>query len=80
LGFPVALAGTLGYIWAGQNMPDMPPGAMGYVYMPGLLFISLASMSTAPLGARTAHRMDITPLKRAFAVVLYILAAYFLLR
>jgi uncharacterized membrane protein YfcA len=80
LGFPIALAGTLGYIWAGQNMPDMPPGSMGYVYMPGLLFIALASISTAPLGARTAHRMDIRPLKRAFAVVLYMLAAYFLLR
>jgi uncharacterized membrane protein YfcA len=80
LGFPIALAGTLGYIWAGQNMPDMPPGSIGYVYMPGLLFIALASISTAPLGARTAHRMDIRPLKRAFAVVLYMLAAYFLLR
>lgn len=80
LGFPIALAGTLGYILAGHHLPDMPSGAMGYVYMPGLLFISLASISTAPLGARTAHRMDITPLKRAFAVVLYILAAYFLLR
>jgi len=80
LGFPIAFAGTLGYIWAGQNMPDMPPGAFGYLYVPGLVVISLASICTAPLGARTAHRMDIRPLKKAFAVVLYILAAYFLLR
>ena len=80
LGFPIALAGTLGYIWAGQNLPDMPPGAFGYLYVPGLLIISIASISTAPLGARTAHRMDIRPLKRVFAVVLYMLAAYFLLR
>ena len=80
LGFPIALAGTLGYAWAGRQLPDMPPGALGYLYLPGLLVISLASMSTAPLGARTAHRMDIRPLKRAFAVVLYLLAAYFLLR
>ena len=35
---------------------------------------------TAPLGARTAHRMDIRPLKKVFAAVLYVLAAYFLLR
>ena len=80
LGFPIALAGTLGYIWAGQNMPDMPPGAFGFLYVPGLLLVSLASICTAPLGARTAHRMDIRPLKKVFAVVLYILAAYFLLR
>jgi len=80
LGFPIALAGTLGYILAGRALPDMPPGAFGYVYVPGLVVIAIASISTAPLGARTAHSMDIRPLKRAFAVVLYMLAAYFLMR
>ncbi len=80
LGFPIALAGTLGYIWAGQGVPQMPPGSFGYLYLPGLFIISFASMLLAPLGARTAHRMDIQPLKKVFAVVLYCLAAYFLLR
>ncbi len=80
LGFPIALAGTLGYIWAGQGMPQMPPGSIGYLYLPGLVVVSLASICTAPLGARTAHRMDIRPLKKVFAAVLYVLAAYFLLR
>ncbi|MES2384280.1 MAG: sulfite exporter TauE/SafE family protein [Pseudomonadota bacterium] len=80
LGFPIALAGTLGYIWAGQGMPEMPPGSIGYLYLPGLIVVSLASICTAPLGARTAHRMDIRPLKKVFAVLLYALAAYFLFR
>ena len=80
LGFPIAMAGTLGYIWAGQGLPQMPPGSVGYLDLPGLLVISLASMTTAPLGARTAHGMDIRPLKKVFATVLYGLAAYFLLR
>jgi uncharacterized membrane protein YfcA len=80
LGFPIALAGTLGYIWAGQDLPPMPAESIGYLYLPGLIVIALASMSSAPLGARTAHGMDIRPLKKVFAFVLYILAAYFLLR
>lgn len=80
LGFPIAVAGTIGYIWAGMGLPDMPAGSFGYLYLPGLVIISLASMLVAPLGARTAHRMDIQPLKKVFAVVLYCLAAYFLLR
>ena len=80
LGFPVALAGTLSYAWAGRDLPQMPPGSLGYLYLPGLLVIALASMSMAPLGARTAHRMDIRPLKRVFALMLYCLAAYFLFR
>lgn len=78
LGFPIALAGTLGYIWAGFGLPQMPPGSVGYLYLPALVIISIASMAMAPLGARTAHRMDIRPLKKVFATVLYGLAAYFL--
>ncbi|HZY18066.1 MAG TPA: sulfite exporter TauE/SafE family protein [Ramlibacter sp.] len=80
LGFPIALAGTAGYIWAGQGLPQMPPGSFGFLYLPGLVIISMASMLMAPLGARTAHRMDIQPLKKVFAIVLYCLAAYFLFR
>jgi uncharacterized membrane protein YfcA len=80
LGFPVALAGTLGYLWAGRDLPQLAPGSVGYLYLPGLVVISLASMAMAPLGARTAHRMDIRPLRKVFAVFLYALAAYFLLR
>jgi uncharacterized membrane protein YfcA len=80
LGFPIAVAGTIGYIWAGHGLPQMPPGSIGYLYLPGLVIISLASMLMAPVGARTAHRMDIQPMRKLFAVVLYCLAAYFLLR
>ena len=80
LGFPIALAGTLGYVWAGIGMPQMPAGSVGYIYLPALVIISIASMAMAPLGARTAHRMDSRPLKKVFATVLYGLAGYFLLR
>jgi uncharacterized membrane protein YfcA len=80
LGFPIALAGTLGYVWAGMDLPQMPAGSVGYLYLPGLVVISTASVITAPWGARTAHAMDIRPLKKVFAGVLYVLAAYFLLR
>jgi uncharacterized membrane protein YfcA len=80
LGFPIAVAGTIGYIYAGLGLPQMPPGSVGYLYLPGLFIISAASMLMAPLGARTAHRMDIQPLKKVFAVMLYCIAAYFILR
>jgi uncharacterized protein len=89
LGFPIAFAGTVGYIWAGWHLSPMQSslagsavlaGNLGYLYLPGLIIISLASMCTAPLGAKTAHKIDIEPLKKVFASVLYVLAAYFLFR
>ena len=80
LGFPIALAGTVGYIWAGWNLPHIQHGAVGYIYLPGLIVISIASMLMAPWGARTAHRIDMAPLKKVFACFLYLIAGYFLLR
>ena len=80
LGFPIALAGTLGYVIAGWSLPDMPSGTLGFVYLPALFAVSIASVATAPLGARTAHRLDIMQLRRVFAMLLFVLAAYMLYR
>lgn len=78
LGFPVAVAGTIGYVVNGWSLGL--PGALGYVYLPALAVVSVASVIAAPRGARTAHRLDVRPLQRAFAVLLYGLASYMLYR
>jgi uncharacterized membrane protein YfcA len=78
LGFPIALAGTLANVYFGRNAPHLPPGSLGFVYLPALLVISLASVSTAPLGARTAHRLPVAALKKVFAATLMVLAGYML--
>ena len=51
---------------------------MGYLWLPALAVIASASVLLAPLGARTAHAMNVQSLKRVFALVLYALAAYML--
>ncbi|MDB5841414.1 MAG: sulfite exporter TauE/SafE family protein [Herminiimonas sp.] len=78
LGFPIALAGTLSNIYHGMNVPGLPPGSLGFIYLPALLVISITSVMTAPLGARTAHNLSVKPLKRVFAIMLYVLAAFML--
>ncbi|ASM78353.1 membrane protein [Vitreoscilla filiformis] len=78
LGFPIALANTVGYIVGGWNLPPGVPGTLGYLYLPALAVIASCSVLMAPLGARTAHAMNVAQLKRAFAVLLYALAAYML--
>jgi uncharacterized membrane protein YfcA len=78
LGFPIALAGTLSNIYFGMKVPDLPSGSLGYIYLPALLVISLASVMTAPLGAKIAHKLPVKSLKKVFACMLYTLAAYML--
>lgn len=78
LGFPIALANTVGYLVSGWRLPSALPGALGYLYLPALLVITTASVSMAPLGARAAHAMNVQQLKRAFAGLLILLASYML--
>jgi uncharacterized membrane protein YfcA len=74
-GFPIALAGTIGYMWAGRDLP-LPAGTIGYVYLPALACLSAASVLTAPWGARAAHALGTSTLRRMFAALLGALAAY----
>jgi uncharacterized membrane protein YfcA len=76
LGFPVALGSSLGYVLAGWSLPDALPAAIGYLYLPGILIVAVTSMMLAPLGARTAHRISVGQLRRAFGVLLGALALY----
>ncbi|WP_374360953.1 sulfite exporter TauE/SafE family protein [Pseudoduganella danionis] len=78
LGFPIALSGTLSNIYYGWQVADLPPYALGFVYLPALAVMALASVSMAPFGARAAHRLPVQTLKKIFAVMLYCLAAYML--
>lgn len=79
VGFPIALAGSVGFIVSGWGQGGLPPHSIGYVYLPAVLGITLASVLTAPLGAATAHRLPTRHLKRVFALLLYGLAAKMLL-
>jgi uncharacterized membrane protein YfcA len=73
IGFPIALAGAVGYIINGLSAPGLPPASLGFVYLPPLLGISLASILTAPLGARLAHSLPVASLRKGFALFLIII-------
>lgn len=78
LGFPIAVANTIGYVIGGWGQAPALPGAFGFLYLPALAMIATVSVLTAPLGARVAHALDVRQLRRAFAVLLYALAAHML--
>jgi len=78
LGFPIALSSAIGYIISGYGNPSLPEGSLGYVYLPALTSIAVASVLTAPLGAKAAHQLNVGQLKKIFAIVLFCLAAYML--
>lgn len=74
IGFPIALAGSVGYALNGLRVPGLPRGSLGYIHIPALMLVALTSMLAAPWGARLAHRMPVAKLRVVFALMLYALA------
>ncbi len=76
MGFPIAVASTLGFIIAGFHAEGRPEFSLGYVYLPAMVAIVTTSMIFAPLGARAAHRWPVMTIRRCFACLLYCLGVY----
>lgn len=72
IGFPIAVAGTLGYLVNGLGAPNLPPLSLGYIYLPALVGVVGCSVLTAPLGVRLAHSLPVPRLKRVFACLLFV--------
>lgn len=79
-GLVIGSAATLGFIVFGWDATGRPPLSLGYVNVPAAVALGLLTTMVAPLGARLAHRLDKTTLRRAFAVYLAIAAAAVLIK
>ena len=73
MGFPLSIAGAIGYVIAGWNAKDLPPWSVGFVYLPAFVGISITSVLVAPWGARLAHRLKGATLRRIFAIFLVLM-------
>ena len=76
LGFPIAAAATLGYMYGSWGNPNLPAGSLGFVYLPAVACIVAVSIFTAPFGAKMARKLDVGQLKRVFGIMLLFLAAF----
>ncbi len=74
LGWPIAVAGAVGYLLAGWSVPDLPAGMLGFWYLPLAAIMAVATVSMAPLGVKTAHRLPPDKLKMAFGCLLLVIA------
>lgn len=80
VGWPLAAAGTAGYIIGGLSTPGLPQHSLGYVYLPALVLVAAASVLMAPVGAAVAHRTPARTLRKVFALVLFALATTMLIK
>lgn len=71
IGFPIAVAGAFSYLIHGLGVRTGVPHAVGYLHLPALAGVAVASVLTAPVGARIAAVTKPARLKRGFACLLF---------
>src|SRR5699024_6384396 len=77
-GLPIAIAGSIGYLFAGWGLPELPKWSLGYIYLPGLIGIALTSTLFARVGVNIAHRLSSRLLQIMFAIFLICVGTSFL--
>lgn len=66
-GLPIALAGGLGYIFAGWHAAGLAPHSSGFIYWPAVAGMGAGTLLCAPYGARLAHRLPAHWVRAIFA-------------
>ncbi|AKX58808.1 hypothetical protein AKN88_01830 [Thiopseudomonas alkaliphila] len=79
-GLPIAIAGALGFVYFGIQEQITVPNTLGYVHIYAFLGISIMSFFTAKVGAKVAHALSPSVLKKCFAVLLVLVGVFFVLK
>ena len=79
-GFPIALIGTLSYIYASYDLGISSSHSIGFLHYDAFLFIAGSSFLFAPLGAKLAHSISEKALRLSFSFILFLLGFIMLLK
>ena len=73
-GFAIAAPATVGFVMSGMNVAGRPDFSFGYVNGLGFALIAVTAYMCIPMGARLAHSLSQTGLKRIFGICLLLVA------
>ncbi|MFN3955135.1 MAG: sulfite exporter TauE/SafE family protein [Pararhodobacter sp.] len=78
IGVLISIPGALGYVFAGWGRTDLPPDAIGFVSLLGVVLFVPTTVMTASLGVRLAHSLSQRRLELAFGVFLALVSLRFI--
>ena len=73
-GLLIAVPSVVAFLFVTIEPDSRPPFTVGAVNLPAFFIVICMTLLTAPLGVKLAHRMNPAPLKRVFAVFLFLVA------
>lgn len=72
--FFIAVFGTINIILFTSHIPNLPSGAIGFIYLPAAICIATTSTIFAPIGSKISGKMSPKTLTRYFSIFLFIIA------
>jgi uncharacterized membrane protein YfcA len=73
-GVIIAVPSVIGFLMLDLSGPNLPPYTFGAVNVVAFAVIISMTMITTPLGVKLAHATDPKPLRRVFAVFIFVMA------
>jgi len=73
LGVFIGLGASFGFIKNGLYVSQLPQFSIGYIYLPGLIFITASSLIFVRLATKWIHQISISSLKKIFACLLILI-------
>lgn len=74
-GFPIAVAGCIGFALTAWDYANLPQYSLGFIYLPALLGLVPSSMLTAGLGVKLSHTLPQKYVRRGVGVFMLVMAA-----
>ncbi|MDF0602518.1 sulfite exporter TauE/SafE family protein [Psychromarinibacter sp. C21-152] len=73
-GLLIAVPSVIGFLFVEIDPAFRPPFTVGAINLPAFAIVISMTLLTTPLGVKLAHRLDPAPLRRVFAVFLFLVA------
>ncbi len=78
-GFFITIIGTITFIFLSTNVPNLPNGSIGFIYLPAAIGIAITSSICAPIGSKISGKLSPKILTRCFSILLIVVAVKMLI-
>ncbi len=73
-GFFITIIGTITFMLLSSNIPNLPSGSIGFIYLPAAIGIAITSSICAPIGSKISGKLSPKMLTRCFSILLIVVA------
>ncbi len=75
IGFIIAISGTITGLFQSTDQFNLPPDAIGFIYLPALIGVGATGLVFTRIGSKLSYKLPQKKMQKGFAIFLFIIAA-----